>query len=67
MQQGKSLRLNDFTTDLFHYCWYFMTIKLWKLVEESRTTLGFLPTLNTGLLTLIPKEEHASNAKNSDQ
>jgi hypothetical protein len=38
--------------------------EVWQLVEESRSSGKFLPTLNATFLTLIPKEERVTNLKN---
>jgi hypothetical protein len=38
--------------------------EVWKLVEESRSSRKVLLALNSTFLTLIPKEERATNLKN---
>ena len=55
--EGKSPGPNGFTSEFFHHCWHLLKHDIWKLVEESRCTLGVLPAFNTTFLTLIPKEE----------
>ena len=66
MQQtlaGKALGPNGFTADFFHYYWHFIKTDVWQIVEESRKTLGVLPSFNATFLTLIPKEYKAIIAK----
>ena len=66
MQQtpvGKAPGLNEFTVDFFHYCWHLIKADVWKIVEESRKTLGILPAFNSTFLSLIPKEAKATTTQ----
>jgi hypothetical protein len=60
----KALGLNGFTTEFFDSCWPMLREEVWQLVEESRSSGKFLPTLNATFLTLIPKEERVTNLRN---
>lgn len=65
MQQtlaGKALGPDGFTTNFFHYCWNFIKDDIWQIVEESRKTLGILPTFNSTFLAFIPNEDKATTA-----
>jgi hypothetical protein len=48
---------DGFTTDFFHHYLYTVKNDVWALVCEPQRISRMLPTLNTTLLTLIPKEE----------
>jgi hypothetical protein len=61
---GKALGLDGFTIDFFHSCWSMLREEVWQLMEESRSSRKFLPTLNATFLTLIPKEERFTNLRN---
>jgi hypothetical protein len=66
MQQtpaGKAPSPDGFTADFFHYCWHLIKADVWKIVEESRKTLGILPAFNSTFLTLIPKEAKATTTQ----
>ena len=49
--EGKSLGLDDFTYDIFHYYWHFIKNDVWHLIEESRKTSGLVTTFNATFLT----------------
>jgi len=49
-----------FTTYFFHHCWSMVREDVWKLVEESRTSIQLLSALNATFLTLIPKKYRVS-------
>jgi hypothetical protein len=61
---GKDPGPNGFTTDFFHSCWPMLREKVWNLVEESHNSGKVLPTLNSTILILIPKEERVTNPRN---
>jgi len=61
---GKSLDQGGITTDFFHHCWPTIKEEFWGLLEESRCIMGVLPSLSSTFITLIPKEENASNPRN---
>jgi hypothetical protein len=63
MPIGKAPGPDGFTTDFFHHCWDMIKEDVWKAVEESRTSGQVLSALNATFITLIPKEERATNPK----
>ena len=60
IKDGKAPGPDGFTTNFFHLFWEQIKLEVWDLVEESRTLLWILPSLNKTFLTLIPKEENSS-------
>ena len=61
--EGKAHGPDGFTTYFFHFCRNFIKEDVWKIVEESRKTLGVLPVFNATFIILIPKEEHSLTPK----
>jgi len=57
MSEGKSLGIDEFTTNFFQT--YYKTIgkEVWEVVEESITSGTILQDFNSTFLTLIPKEK----------
>jgi len=53
--KGKSLGLDGFTTDFFHARWLTIKQDIMDVVEDSRSFLNVLPTLNYTFLDLNPK------------
>ena len=62
LQEGKSPRLDVFTTDFFHSCWNIIKEEVCSLVERSRQTKSIIYSFNATFLTLIPKGHYPSNS-----
>jgi hypothetical protein len=59
-QLGKALGPDGFTYDFFHYCWSFIRVEVWEIIEDSQKSGKFLQPLNATFLTLIPKEKNST-------
>jgi hypothetical protein len=46
MPAGKLLGPDGFTIDFFHHCWKMVHEEVWKLVEDSHISIGFIKDLN---------------------
>ena len=56
---GKSLGLDGFTSNFFHYFFDLVKEEFLDIMEESRNKRGVLKSFNATFLTLIPKEAGA--------
>ena len=61
MALGKSLGLEGFTSNFFHYFWDLIKGEFFEIIEESRDKKGVLKSFNANFLTLIPKEVGANS------
>jgi hypothetical protein len=56
MPNGKAPGPDGFTVDFFKACWDVVKYDIYGIVEDSRRSASILKSLNSTLITLIPKE-----------
>jgi hypothetical protein len=60
---GKAPGPDDFTMDLFFFCWPMICEEVWDIIKDSCISGKVIPALNATFLTLIPKEYQVTHPK----
>eukprot|EP00253_Pinus_taeda_P016855 PITA_16855 len=60
MPNGKAPRPDGFTIDFYKACWEITKTEVWEVVDDSRCSSSILKSLNSMIITLIPKEEEVT-------